>query len=256
MSIAAAFVSLQTPVVNGNYGNASHWGVPDSPLSPFDDSSGIIYDEVRSHTVGVNFVDCFSTDVKLLRVEGYVDPQTYWQAMRRSEPEAKMYRKEAQEEMDYFFKNKIVEYADGSKLPKDKLVMDVRWVCHMKFDSQGNADRARMRFVPKGFQARLGLEYSQYGTFSPVAKQQSLYFCFSEAAQHGLKTRCIDVTKAFLYGECKEEVYVKCPDGFNDPAGLPYGKNTVLRCRKQIYGMKSAAREFFNVLVKHMCHKS
>ena len=84
----------------------------------------------------------------------------------------------------------------------------------MKFYSKGDCDRARMRLTPRGYQARMGLENSQFGTFSPVARKKSIFGMLCLTAMCGLLTRCVDITKAFLYGLCKEEVYVKVPDGF------------------------------------------
>ena len=47
-------------------------------------------------------------------------------------------------------------------------------------------------------------------------------------------------------------------DGFNNlnnDQQMPFGPHTVLRCLRQIYGMKAAAREFFNVFSEHLRSK-
>ena len=123
----------------------------------------------------------------------------------------------------------------------------------MKFDANGDVDRPRMRLTPRGYQQRIHDDFSEHGITSPVCKHISLFMLFIFTAQWDMCTRVIDITKAFLYGLCEEhDVFMKVPDGFNNPAKLKFGVHTVWKLHRQIYGMKAAAREFFNVFSAHL----
>lgn len=51
----------------------------------------------------------------------------------------------------------------------------------------------------------------------------------------------MDVKTAFLIGALKEEIYIKIPEG------LIHSQNTVCKFKKAIYGLKQAARCWFQV---------
>jgi hypothetical protein len=191
-----------------------------------------------------------------IRVENYVDPKSIGAALKREGTEGQMFRDEAIGEMKFLYEHDVIEQVDASKIPNvmngSCIVMDSGWVCHMKFKNNGSADRARMRLTPRGYQQREGAEFEKHGIFSPVCRKASLYVLFGIKLQLKLMTRVVDIVKAFLYGQCREECYLKVPQGFNDPTGLKFGENTILRIKKQIYGMKAAAREFFNVFRDHL----
>ena len=54
----------------------------------------------------------------------------------------------------------------------------------------------------------------------------------------------MDVKSAFLYGTIQEEVYVKHPPGFEDPAH----PNKVYKVIKALYGLHQAPRTWFEGL--------
>ena len=65
--------------------------------------------------------------------------------------------------------------------------------------------------------------------------------------------RVADVKGAFLLGEFDEkdqQIYIKVPEGFQKF----YPKNSVLLLKRTLYGLKQAAREFYNVMIKIMKH--
>jgi hypothetical protein len=188
-----------------------------------------------------------------LRVENYKDPRGLVSAVNRPGDEGKAFRESACEEIDYMLSNKIASEFDGRLCPAGKLIMDCGWACKMKFDANGDADRPRMRLTPRGYQQRIHDDFSEHGITSPVCKHISLFMLFIFTAQWNMCTRVIDITKAFLYGLCEEhDVFMKVPDGFNNPDKLKFGIHTVWKLHRQIYGMKAAAREFFNVFSAHL----
>nr|GEX42764.1 hypothetical protein [Tanacetum cinerariifolium] len=60
--------------------------------------------------------------------------------------------------------------------------------------------------------------------------------------QRDIYKRRMDIKKAFLNGELKEEVYVSQPEGFVDPDHPTY----VYRLRKALYGLKQAPRAWMD----------
>ncbi|GJV58178.1 ribonuclease H-like domain-containing protein [Tanacetum coccineum] len=62
----------------------------------------------------------------------------------------------------------------------------------------------------------------------------------------GIDKRKMDVKSAFLYGNITEEVYVKQPPGFEDPAH----PNKVYRVVKALYGLHQAPRAWIEEIIK------
>ena len=58
----------------------------------------------------------------------------------------------------------------------------------------------------------------------------------------------MDVKSAFLYGEIKEEVYVKQPQGFVDPLHL----EKVFKVEKALYGLHQAPRAWYGTLSNYL----
>ena len=70
--------------------------------------------------------------------------------------------------------------------------------------------------MAKGFKQRYGLDYED--TFSPVVKPSTIRLVLSLAVAKGWSLCQLDVQNAFLHGVLEEEVYMRKPLGFVDPA--------------------------------------
>ena len=98
--------------------------------------------------------------------------------------------------------------------PKDKKIIDVKWVYKRKSD-----DSLKARLVVRGFQQR---EY-QENVYSPVGKMETLKILLSYCCVNNLFKEQMDVETAFLNGKVKSEVYI------HEPQGYETGKNKVCK---------------------------
>lgn len=94
--------------------------------------------------------------------------------------------------------------------PKDKKVLDLKWVYTKKADN-----RFKARIVVRGFQQREVLE----DIYSPVAKTQTLRIMLNYCVQNRLIIDQMDVESAFLNGKVKSKVYVRQPQGYDNNTG-------------------------------------
>lgn len=133
-------------------------------------------------------------------------------------------------------------------LPKGRKAIGNKWVFKIKAKDDGSIDKFKARLVIQGFSQRPGIDFDE--TFAPVAHQESTRLLIALAAQHGYKTRHIDIVGAFLNGDMEEDVFMKQPDGFIDPEN----KDLVCKLLKALYGLRQAGnvwnKRFHNFLVK------
>ncbi|GJU52695.1 putative ribonuclease H-like domain-containing protein [Tanacetum coccineum] len=87
--------------------------------------------------------------------------------------------------------------------------------------------------LPKGKRA---IDYNE--VFAPVARIEAIRLFLAYASFMGFMVYKIDVKRAFLYGQIKEEVYVCQPLGFEDP-DYP---DKVYKVVKALYGLHQSPR--------------
>ncbi|KAM0982243.1 hypothetical protein ACFX2A_015487 [Malus domestica] len=120
--------------------------------------------------------------------------------------------------------------------PVDRNVIGSKWVYKIKKDQDGKVSRYKARLVTQGYSQEQGLDYDE--TFSPVVRHTTVRLVLSLAAMQGWELRHLDVKNAFLHGELQEEVFMKQPQGFQDPQH----PNHVCKLLKSLYGLKQAPR--------------
>ena len=73
-------------------------------------------------------------------------------------------------------------------------------------------ERFKALLVAQRFSQKPEIDYD--GTFSPVARFESVRTVIALAVQNDLKLHQVDDTTAFPDGDLKDEVYMKQPEGF------------------------------------------
>ncbi|GJY02877.1 retrovirus-related pol polyprotein from transposon TNT 1-94 [Tanacetum coccineum] len=91
---------------------------------------------------------------------------------------------------------------------------------------------------------RKGVDYDE--VFAPVARIEAIRLFLAFASFMGFTVYQMDVKSTFLYGNITEEVYVKQPPGFEDPAH----RNKVYRVVKTLMALQSKPQEHDIMLVQ------
>lgn len=129
--------------------------------------------------------------------------------------------------------------------PKEKNIVDCKWVFRIKRDDNGNIERYKARLVAKGYSQKKNYDYTE--TYAPVARITTFRIMLSIANQFKYTIHQMDVKTAFLNGNLKEVIYMYQPEGFEEG-----DRNMVCRLQKSLYGLKQAPRswnEAFNSFV-------
>lgn len=110
------------------------------------------------------------------------------------------------------------------------------WVFKIKRRTDGSIERHKSRLVAKGYSQRPGIDYKE--TFSPVIRLESVRILLAIVARDDLEMIHFDVKTAFLYGDLREDIYMRQPRGYEKDGNL------VCKLQKSLYGLKQAPREW------------
>ncbi|KAH9298821.1 hypothetical protein KI387_030503, partial [Taxus chinensis] len=120
--------------------------------------------------------------------------------------------------------------------PKDKNVIDIKWVFRNRLNEDGEVTRNKERLVCKGYAQVEGINIEK--TFALVARLEAIIMFLAYVSCKNFKVFQMDVISAFLNGKLEEEVYIEQPEGFL----LSENKDFVCKLKKAIYGLKQAPR--------------
>ena len=100
--------------------------------------------------------------------------------------------------------------------------------------------------VALGYSQIAGVDYTD--NFAPVAHDVSFTTTLARMMVEKLDSLVMDVETAFLYGDIKEEIFMKSPVGMEeiDPGSSP---EDCYQLKKGIYGLCQAARQFWKTFV-------
>ncbi len=131
-------------------------------------------------------------------------------------------------------------------VPRGRKIVSGKWVFALKRGADGEVVKYKARFVARGFTQEQGVDYNE--TYAPVAQRSTLRMLLAVAAARRLQVEHSDVSNAFLNsvlaeGGDVEEIFVSQPEGCEQFG--PDGQELVCRLKKGLYGLKQAARLWF-----------
>jgi transposase InsO family protein len=153
------------------------------------------------------------------------------------------WNKAMNEELDQIEKNDTWELVPR---PKNKNVIDTKWVFRNKLNEDGQVTRNKARLVCKGYAQIEGIDFEE--TFAPVARMEAIRLLLAYACSKNVKVYQMDVKSTFLNGELEEEVYIEQPEGFQLSENADY----VCKLKKALYGLKQAPRAWYSRLDKYL----
>jgi Reverse transcriptase (RNA-dependent DNA polymerase) len=168
------------------------------------------------------------------------EPITYNEAISTQEKE--IWLKSMTRELETLSKNDTWTLVD---LPIGKKAISTKWVYKIK-KNDDKSIQYKSRFVARGFEQIYGLNYEE--TFAAVIKPMSYKTIIALAAIFSWYIYKIDMKSAFSQGDLDEEVYIRQPEGFEDPQ-YP---NKVLRLNKALYGLKQSAKIWYDTLSTYL----
>ena len=107
---------------------------------------------------------------------------------------------------------------------------------------QGEVKRYKARLVAQGFSQIPGVDYNE--TFAPVACFGTIRSLLAVGVKCHMSIHQMDVTTAFLNGNLKEDIYMRQPEGFEEPGC----EGQACHLHKSLYGLKQSLRCWFEHL--------
>jgi hypothetical protein len=138
-----------------------------------------------------------------LALASTIEP-TYFEESNKDE----FWNKSMDEELDQIEENDTWELVPR---PKDKNVIETKWVYKNKLNEDGQVTRKKARLVCKGYAQFEGIEFE--GKFSLVARMEAIRLLLAYASSKNIKVYQMDVKSSFLNGELDEEVFIEQPKG-------------------------------------------
>ena len=130
--------------------------------------------------------------------------------------------------------------------PEYQQVVPAKWVYKVKYRANGQVDKLKARYVAKGYAQIEGIDF--FDTYAPTCKPETFRILLATAARKDLYLGQMDVKSAYLHSKIEEEIYLEQPDGFVKKANS--GQKLVCKLNKSIYGLKQAAKNWYEALTK------
>ena len=183
---------------------------------------------------------------KTTQEETVTEPKTYKDAV--SSTQAKYWKQAMQAEFESLEDNNTWTLV---REPKDRKVLPGKWVYKVKYGADGQIDKYKARYVAKGFAQVEGLDFSD--TYAPTCKPETFRILLAIAAQKDLYLGQMDVKSAYLHSTIEEEIYLEQPEGSVKQG--ENGQKVVCKLNKSIYGLKQAAKNWYEALANLLVSK-
>lgn len=158
-------------------------------------------------------------------------PRTWNQVLRF--PDKHLWLKVADEEFSSLIGMstwKLVPHPDRKKVIKSK------WVFKIKRDTENCATKLKACLVAMGYSQERGIDYKE--VFAPTTWLETLRLVLTLMASKRWKGRQVNFKAAFLNVHLDEIIYMKQPQGYEDPEHPDY----VCELLRSLYGLKQSPR--------------
>nr|GEU73923.1 integrase, catalytic region, zinc finger, CCHC-type, peptidase aspartic, catalytic [Tanacetum cinerariifolium] len=189
--------------LNVHMNNNPFFGIPTLENDYESSSLDVIPTVVHIAAPNSNHVTKWTKDLPLDNIIGELERHTYKDALTQS-----CWIEAMQEELNEYEHLEVWELVSR---PDKVMVITLKWISK-------------------------GIDFAE--SFAPVARLDAIRIFLSFAAHMNMIVYQMDVKKAFLNGNLREEVYVSQPDGFMDQDNLKH----VYKLKKALYGVKQAPR--------------
>ena len=157
----------------------------------------------------------------------------------KSYPDAEHWDAAIQLEIDSFIHKGVIQPCNQSDIPTNTRIVNTRFVLTLKVNQDGTIDKYKARLVALGYGQVQGENFDE--TYAPVAQLTTVRTVLVLCLHYGIVPQHLDVKTAFLNATLTHEVYVKLPTGVTIQ-DKSYGK-----ALKSIYGLKQAARDWYQM---------
>ncbi|MBW0461308.1 hypothetical protein O181_001023 [Austropuccinia psidii MF-1] len=108
-----------------------------------------------------------------------------------------------------------------------------------KTNSLGNVIERKACLCVRGFHQVENLDFHE--TFAPTGRLSTLLFLLGYCANHDFDLHQMDVKTAFLHGDLDENLFIRLPEGYDNP----HSKSICLKLNKSLYGLKQGPRNWY-----------
>jgi Reverse transcriptase (RNA-dependent DNA polymerase) len=119
-------------------------------------------------------------------------------------------------------------------LPPNKNLLRGKWVYKIKKNNKGEIIKYKARWVIKGFNQILGIDYLD--TFSTTCRPETYRLLIIMAVTNNWTLKQYDVKNAFVHALIDVEIFTELPTGYYDN-NRP---NKVCKLNKALYGLKQS----------------
>ena len=116
------------------------------------------------------------------------------------------------------------------------------WSFKRKRRPDGTIIKYKARLCAHGGMQEYGINY--WDTFSPVVNWTTVRLLMTISLIENLYTQSIDFTLAFPQANVEAEIFMELPIGFKSSEDGDY----VLKLVKNLYGLKNAAKQWFELI--------
>ena len=174
-----------------------------------------------------------------------IEPKSYWHAMKQKDHEK--WKESINAEFQSLVENNTWSIIKIEDIKNYYMEIDCMWIFKLKTDINGNIERYKARLVARGDSQIYGVNYTD--TSSPVLSNTSLIILLCIATANNYIIENIDINTAFLYGNLKEDLYMKIPPGIYENLSK---KEYIIKLNESIYGLKQSSLNWYNTLKDYL----